>query len=142
MYRGHPAPSHRHHTSWLLLLPPVLHSKRLAKMISTMRERLSAKLGNNNDNAFKMRKLFKMYDKQDTGMVSSTSFRLTGGPALGNGLAARQWSIGLKSLSGCCSLLPVAISRSVQACDAEGVHTSLNKYQLTQLKLTHQQGKL
>lgn len=44
-------------------------SKRLAKMISTMRERMSAKLGNNNDNAFKMRKLFKMYDKQDTGMV-------------------------------------------------------------------------
>lgn len=44
-------------------------SKRLAKMISTMRERLSAKLGNNNDNAFKMRKLFKMYDKQETGMV-------------------------------------------------------------------------
>jgi Ca2+-binding EF-hand superfamily protein len=44
-------------------------SKRLAKMISTMRERMSAKLGNNNDNAFKMRKLFKMYDKQDTGLV-------------------------------------------------------------------------
>lgn len=45
-------------------------SKRLAKMISTMRERMSAKLGNNNDNAFKMRKLFKMYDKEDTGRVS------------------------------------------------------------------------
>jgi hypothetical protein len=44
--------------------------KRLAKMISTMRERLSAKLGNNNDNAFKMRKLFKMYDKKEVGMVS------------------------------------------------------------------------
>jgi hypothetical protein len=40
-------------------------------MISTMRERLSAKLGNNNDNAFKMRKLFKMYDKKEVGMVSS-----------------------------------------------------------------------
>lgn len=66
------------HTSHQLAAPAVLHSKRLAKMISTMRERLSAKLGNNNDNAFKMRKLFKMYDKQDTGMVSSTSFRLTG----------------------------------------------------------------
>jgi hypothetical protein len=45
------------------------HSKRLAKMISTMRERMSAKLGNNNDNAFRMRKLFKMYDKTDSGMV-------------------------------------------------------------------------
>jgi hypothetical protein len=43
--------------------------KRLAKMIATMRERMSAKMGNNNDNAFKMRKLFKMYDKQGTGMV-------------------------------------------------------------------------
>lgn len=53
----------------LLLL--MVCSKRLAKMISTMRERMSAKLGNNNDNAFKMRKLFKMYDKQDTGMVST-----------------------------------------------------------------------
>jgi hypothetical protein len=31
---------------------------------------MSAKLGNNNDNAFKMRKLFKMYDKQDSGLVS------------------------------------------------------------------------
>lgn len=41
-------------------------------MISTMRERLSAKMGNSNDNAFKMRKLFKMYDKADTGMVSAS----------------------------------------------------------------------
>lgn len=39
-------------------------------MISTMRERMSAKLGNKNDNAFRMRKLFKMYDKTDSGMVS------------------------------------------------------------------------
>jgi Ca2+-binding EF-hand superfamily protein len=38
-------------------------------MFSTMRERMSAKMGNSNDNAFKMRKLFKMYDKEDTGMV-------------------------------------------------------------------------
>lgn len=54
----------------------VVCSKRLAKMISTMRERMSAKLGNNNDNAFKMRKLFKMYDKQDTGLVRHTFCRL------------------------------------------------------------------
>jgi hypothetical protein len=51
--------------------------KRLAKMISTMRERLSAKLGNNNDNAFKMRKLFKMYDKKEVGMVSSATAHCT-----------------------------------------------------------------
>jgi hypothetical protein len=49
----------------------LLCRKRLAKMISTMRERLSAKLGNNNDNAFKMRKLFKMYDRKEVGMVST-----------------------------------------------------------------------
>lgn len=34
-----------------------------------MRERLSAKLGNSNDNAFKLRKLFKVYDKQGNGLV-------------------------------------------------------------------------
>ena len=50
-------------------------------MISTMRERMSAKMGNSNDNAFKMRKLFKMYDKQDTGMVRGT----WGDEALGMG---------------------------------------------------------
>eukprot|EP00879_Flechtneria_rotunda_P002409 GHRR01002605.1.p1 GENE.GHRR01002605.1~~GHRR01002605.1.p1 ORF type:complete len:356 (+),score=108.73 GHRR01002605.1:120-1187(+) len=50
--------------------------KRLTKMISTMRERLSAKMGNNNDNAFKMRKLFKMYDKKDTGMIHFEDFRM------------------------------------------------------------------
>uniref|UniRef100_A0A383VS12 EF-hand domain-containing protein n=1 Tax=Tetradesmus obliquus TaxID=3088 RepID=A0A383VS12_TETOB len=50
--------------------------KRLAKMISTMRERLSAKLGNNNDNAFKMRKLFKMYDKKEVGMIHFEDFRM------------------------------------------------------------------
>ncbi len=38
----------------------ICRRKRLAKMISTMRERMSAKLGNCNDNAFKMRKLFKV----------------------------------------------------------------------------------
>lgn len=55
--------------SALLLSAACTHSKRLAKMISTMRERMSAKLGNNNDNAFRMRKLFKMYDKTDSGLV-------------------------------------------------------------------------
>lgn len=68
-----------HHTLPSPLLAPLQGSsswhavhmcrKRLAKMLGTMRERLSAKLGNNNDNAFKLRKLFKMYDKRDEGMV-------------------------------------------------------------------------
>ncbi|GIL87642.1 hypothetical protein Vretimale_14675 [Volvox reticuliferus] len=49
--------------------------KRLQKMISTMRERMEAKLGNSNNNAFRMRKLFKMYDKHDTGRVHYEDFR-------------------------------------------------------------------
>ncbi len=44
-------------------------SKRLQKMISTMRERMEAKLFNSNDNAFKIRKLFLKFDKEGTGMV-------------------------------------------------------------------------
>lgn len=58
-------------TLWLLpllgahsLRSPVLvcfpHRTRLQKMILTMRERLSAKMGNQNNNAFKFRKLFQM----------------------------------------------------------------------------------
>lgn len=39
------------------------------KMIARMRERLEAKLANANNNAFKMRKLFKMYDKEQSGLV-------------------------------------------------------------------------
>ncbi|KAF8071076.1 elmoA [Scenedesmus sp. PABB004] len=49
---------------------------RLAKMLSTMRERLSAKLGNSNDNAFKLRKLFKMYDKKEAGLIHYEDFRM------------------------------------------------------------------
>ncbi|GBF88223.1 flagellar associated protein [Raphidocelis subcapitata] len=52
--------------------------KRLAKMISTMRERMSAKMGNNNDNAFKMRKLFKMYDRDGSGLIHYEDFRQFG----------------------------------------------------------------
>lgn len=49
--------------------------KRLAKMIETMRERLEAKLGNSNNNAFRMRTLFKMYDKGNTGMIHFEDLR-------------------------------------------------------------------
>ncbi len=49
--------------------------KRLQKMISTMRERMEAKLGNSNNNAFRMRKLFKMYDKDGSGRVHFEDFR-------------------------------------------------------------------
>lgn len=51
---------------------------RLQKMISTMRERLESKLGNSNNNAFKMRRLFKMYDEGNTGRIHFEDFRMMG----------------------------------------------------------------
>eukprot|EP01023_Acetabularia_acetabulum_P040624 TRINITY_DN3938_c0_g2_i1.p1 TRINITY_DN3938_c0_g2~~TRINITY_DN3938_c0_g2_i1.p1 ORF type:complete len:367 (-),score=55.95 TRINITY_DN3938_c0_g2_i1:238-1338(-) len=50
--------------------------KRLEKMIRTMAERLSAKLGNSNNNAFRMRRLFKMYDQEQSGMITIEDFRM------------------------------------------------------------------
>eukprot|EP00803_Ostreobium_quekettii_P009237 evm.model.scf_479.3 EVM.evm.TU.scf_479.3 scf_479:17845-20257(+) len=50
--------------------------ERLMKMIVRMRERLEAKLGNANNNAFKMRKLFKMYDKEKSGLIQLEDFRM------------------------------------------------------------------
>lgn len=44
--------------------------KRLDETFAHMRERISGKLGNRNDNAFKLRKLFAMYDTQRTGKVA------------------------------------------------------------------------
>lgn len=45
----------------LALLCATAHlRKRLQKIISTMRERLEAKMGNQNNNAFKFRKLFQV----------------------------------------------------------------------------------
>ena len=39
-------------------------------MIQHMTERLAGKIGNANNNAFMLRKLFKMYDTANTGQVS------------------------------------------------------------------------
>lgn len=52
--------------------PFLLRSKRLQKMITTMRERMDAKCGNSNDNAFRIRKLFLAWDKKNSGMVGCT----------------------------------------------------------------------
>jgi Ca2+-binding EF-hand superfamily protein len=49
--------------------------KRLQKMITTMRERMEAKMGNSNNNAFRVRKLFLVYDKEKTGLVNYEDFR-------------------------------------------------------------------
>ena len=43
--------------------------KRYAETLAHMRERILGKLGNRSDNAFKLRKLFAMYDTQHTGVV-------------------------------------------------------------------------
>lgn len=50
--------------------------KRLLKMIASIGERLAAKLGNANDNAFKMRRLFKMYDTEATGYIHLEDLRM------------------------------------------------------------------
>lgn len=43
--------------------------KRLDEMLGHMKERIGGKIGNQNNNAFKLRKLFAMYDTQKTGLV-------------------------------------------------------------------------
>ncbi|GFH06208.1 flagellar associated protein, partial [Haematococcus lacustris] len=48
---------------------------RLRKIIQTMRERLTAKMGNNNDNAFRFRRLFQAFDTAKTGKVHFEDFR-------------------------------------------------------------------
>jgi hypothetical protein len=50
--------------------------KRLMKMIASIGERLAAKLANANDNAFKMRRLFKMYDVEATGTIHLDDLRM------------------------------------------------------------------
>lgn len=43
-------------------------------MMTHMKERLAGKIGNANNNAFMLRKLFKMYDTAGSGFVSTLSF--------------------------------------------------------------------
>ena len=38
-------------------------------MLGHMKERIGGKIGNQNNNAFKLRKLFAMYDTEKTGLV-------------------------------------------------------------------------
>lgn len=49
--------------------------KSVQKMITRMRERMDAKCGNSNDNAFRIRKLFLAWDKDNTGMVHLEDLR-------------------------------------------------------------------
>lgn len=43
-------------------------------MMTHMKERLAGKIGNANNNAFMLRKLFKMYDTAGSGFVSIICF--------------------------------------------------------------------
>ena len=45
--------------------------KRLNDTLAHMRERIQGRLSNKSDNTFKIRKLFKLFDKEQTGYVSS-----------------------------------------------------------------------
>eukprot|EP00884_Botryococcus_braunii_P009611 jgi/Botrbrau1/18651/Bobra.0367s0087.1 len=45
-------------------------------MLEHMKERIAGKIGNANDNAFKLRKLFKMYDTDRSGQVNIEDFRV------------------------------------------------------------------
>jgi len=51
---------------------------RIKAMLVRMRDRFAAKLGNINDNAFRTRKLFKMYDRGATGLIHFEDFRVMG----------------------------------------------------------------
>lgn len=55
----------------LQLSPFVSLRKRLNDTMLHMKERIAGKIGNANNNAFKLRKLFAMYDTEKTGMVRS-----------------------------------------------------------------------
>ncbi|KAK9808647.1 hypothetical protein WJX72_001201 [[Myrmecia] bisecta] len=50
--------------------------KRLSHMLVHMKERLAGKIGNANDNAFKLRRLFKMYDTSGSGYIEIEDFRV------------------------------------------------------------------
>ncbi|KAK9915516.1 hypothetical protein WJX75_000165 [Coccomyxa subellipsoidea] len=50
--------------------------KRLNDTILHMKERIAGKIGNANNNAFKLRKLFAMTDTQKTGLIDVEDFRV------------------------------------------------------------------
>ena len=43
--------------------------ERLETVMAHMKERIAGKMANRSDNAFRLRRLFKMYDANHTGMV-------------------------------------------------------------------------
>ena len=63
-------------------------------MIQHMTERLAGKIGNANNNAFMLRKLFKMYDTANTGQVSSCGFTRSTGHQVLHAAAGESWAMG------------------------------------------------
>ena len=51
-----------------------LRRKRLKDILAHMRERCYGRIGNRSDNAFRLRKFAKMYDKEQTGYVRSNLY--------------------------------------------------------------------
>ncbi len=47
--------------------------ERLESMLQAMQQQLAGKVGNAGNNAFKLRKLFKMYDKDGSGQVRAAA---------------------------------------------------------------------
>lgn len=73
-------------------------------MLAHMKERIAGKIGNANDNAFKLRKLFKMYDATGSGSVSTPPIMLSSSQAFAKAppLTSLQWV--LSDLQGTCEL--------------------------------------
>ena len=56
-----------------LALKPHVHRERLHLVLEHMKERIAGKMANRSDNAFRLRRLFKMYDEGNTGLVRCCS---------------------------------------------------------------------
>ena len=50
--------------------------ERLHLVLDHMKERIAGKMANRSDNAFRLRRLFKMYDTEGTGLISTEDFRV------------------------------------------------------------------
>ena len=65
------SPASRTTSGCILLMAYANGRKRLNDMVEHMRERIAGKIGNDNANAFKLRRLCMMYDTKKSGMVGN-----------------------------------------------------------------------
>lgn len=74
-------------------------------MMEAMRERLAGKMGNANNNAFKLRKLFKMWDSTGSGWVRESACSTAIAMCSDDGLAASTCALaGTRAIFVCVSL--------------------------------------